>query len=149
VWALAGLSFLAVYREAFETVLFYQALWVQAGEGGRGSILVGLVLAAAALALVAWLIFHYGVRLPIGLFFTASSTLLAVLAVIFVGQGIAALQEAGAIDATMIEFLRVPVLGIFPTAQSLAAQALVFAALLAGFAWTHISNRRRAASRPR
>lgn len=149
VWALAGLSFLAVYREAFETVLFYQALWVQAGDGGHGSILVGLVLAAAGLALVAWLIFHYGVRLPIGLFFTASSTLLALLAVIFAGQGITALQEAGAVDATLIEFPRVPVLGIFPTAQSLTAQALVFAALLAGFAWTHISNRRRAASRPR
>jgi high-affinity iron transporter len=149
VWALAGLSFLAVYREAFETVLFYQALWVQAGDGGHGSILVGLLLAAAGLVLTAWLIFHYGVRLPIGLFFTASSTLLALLAVIFAGQGIAALQEAGAIGATLIEFPRVPALGIFPTAQSLGAQALVFAALLTGFAWTRISNRRRAATKPR
>ena len=29
LFALIGVSFLAVYREAFETVLFYQALWLQ------------------------------------------------------------------------------------------------------------------------
>ena len=32
VVALASVSFFAVYREAFETVLFYQALWFQSGD---------------------------------------------------------------------------------------------------------------------
>ena len=41
MWALGSISFLAVYREAFETVLFYQALWLEAWQrraprGGRG-----------------------------------------------------------------------------------------------------------------
>ena len=53
VWALAGVSFLAVYREAFEIVLFYQALWVQAGESGRHAVLGGVAAAAVLLALLA------------------------------------------------------------------------------------------------
>ena len=32
-WGLAAVSFLAVYREVFETVLFYQALWLQTAPG--------------------------------------------------------------------------------------------------------------------
>src|SRR6185436_9122388 len=50
LWAMAGVSFLAVYREMFETVLFYQALWAQAGETGHGALAGGLLAAVAALA---------------------------------------------------------------------------------------------------
>jgi high-affinity iron transporter len=140
IWALASLSFLAVYREVFETVLFYQALWVQAGPAAH-AVVGGFAAAAAALVLVAWLIFRYGVRLPIGLFFTVSSVFLAALAVVFAGQGIAALQEAGVIDATVIAFPRIAVLGIFPTIQSLAAQAFVVAVVLAALAWSRYGPR--------
>ena len=65
LWALAGVSFLAVYREAFETVLFYQALWQQAGRSASGSIGVGLAAAVFALAAIAWLILRFGMRLPL------------------------------------------------------------------------------------
>ena len=141
VWTLAGLSFLAVYREMFETVLFYQALWVQAGDGAHASVIVGLIAAAAVLAVIAWLILRYGVRLPIGLFFKVSAVFLALLAVAFAGQGVAALQEAGVIDATLINFTRIPTLGIFPTVQSLATQAIVLALIAAVLAWTRHSVR--------
>ena len=144
IWALASLSFLAVYREIFETVLFYEALWLQAGEAARGSVVGGMIAAAAVLALVAALVFRYGVRLPIGLFFGVSSAFLAVLAVIFVGQGIGALQEAGAVDATLIDFPRIPWLGVFPTVQSLAAQLAVFAVVIVILAWSRKGARRGA-----
>ena len=49
LWALAFVSFLAVYREAFETVLFYEALAVQAGPRGGVPLLAGLAAAAGAL----------------------------------------------------------------------------------------------------
>src|SRR6185436_2578108 len=49
LWALAGVSFLAVYREAFETVLFYQALWQQVEEGARGSVVIGFLCGVVAL----------------------------------------------------------------------------------------------------
>ena len=144
IWALASLSFLAVYREVFETVLFYEALWLQAGEAAHGSVVGGMVAAAAALAVVAALVFRYGVRLPIGLFFGVSSAFLAVLAVVFVGQGIGALQEAGAVDATLIDFPRIPWLGVFPTVQSVAAQLAVCAVVIAIVAWGHWAGRRGA-----
>jgi high-affinity iron transporter len=55
MWALALVSFLAVYREAFETVLFYQALWTQAAPAYT-PVLGGLLAAAVALVLLGWLI---------------------------------------------------------------------------------------------
>ncbi len=63
LWGLSGLAFIAVYREIFETVLFYQALWLQTGEEGRGMILSGFLVASALLILLAWLILRYSTRL--------------------------------------------------------------------------------------
>jgi high-affinity iron transporter len=134
VGALASLSFLAVYREVFETVLFYEALWVQAGDAAHGALFAGFAAGGAVLAVTAWLIFRYGVRLPIGLFFGVSAAFLALLAVVFAGQGVKALQEAGAIAVTAIDFPRISALGVFPTVQSLAAQACVVLVVLAVFA---------------
>ncbi|HKO87205.1 MAG TPA: cytochrome c/FTR1 family iron permease [Burkholderiales bacterium] len=137
VWALAMLSFLAVYREIFEVVLFYQALWTQAGNGGGGAVIGGFVAAAVALFLISWAIFRYGVRLPLGVFFGVSSVLMAVLAVVFVGKGIAALQEAGRIAIDVVDFPRIGALGVYPTIQSLAAQAALVLVIALGFTWTY------------
>lgn len=133
LWAMAGISFLAVYRELFEIVLFYQTLWLQAGAAGRGAVLAGMGTAAVLLAILAWAILRYSVRLPIGPFFTATSALLVVMAVVFVGHGVAALQEAGTLALTPARFVSVPLLGIHPSVQGLAAQAAVIALVLA--AW--------------
>jgi high-affinity iron transporter len=133
LWTMAGVSFLAVYREMFETVLFYQALWVQAGESGRGALGGGIAAAVAALATIGWGIFRYSLRLPLGPFFTAMSWLMCALAVVLAGKGIAALQEAGVVGATVLDVPSVPLLGIFPTLQTLAAQAAVLAIIALGF----------------
>ena len=133
LWALASVSFLAVYREAFETVLFYQALWQQAGPGAHGSILIGLGGAVAALALVAWLVLRYGVRLPLGRFFAVGALLLAALAVVFTGHGLRALQEAGTVPATPFGAIDLPALGVYPTLETLVAQVIVIGLLTAGF----------------
>jgi high-affinity iron transporter len=134
LWAMAAVSFLAVYREMFEIVLFYQALWAQAGDAGRGGVLGGVAGAAAALALIAFAIFKYSVRLPLGLFFGATSALLALLAIVFTGHGIAALQEAGAIGVTALRFDPVPLLGIYPSGEAIGAQLLVLALTVLAFA---------------
>jgi high-affinity iron transporter len=132
VWALAGVSFLAVYREAFEIVLFYQALWLQAGESGRQSVLGGIAVAAVLLALLAWAILKYSVRLPIGPFFAITAGLLALLAVVFAGHGVAALQEAGVLDASPVGMVAIPMLGVHPTLQGLGTQAAALALVLIG-----------------
>jgi len=135
--ALAGVSFLAVYREAFETVLFYQALWQQVSADAHGSMVIGFFCGVAVLAVLAWTILRYGIRLPIGPFFTACSALMAALAVIFTGHGIKALQEAGAIAAVPFGGFNMPALGIYATAESMLAQLFVLLVVLATFFWSH------------
>jgi high-affinity iron transporter len=134
VKTLAAVSFLAVYREAFETVLFYQSLASQAGPEGHSALVAGVGVGALALAVLTWAILRYSARVPLGPFFAVTAVLLAMLAVVFTGQGIAALQEASWIDAGAVSFVRIPMLGIYPTWQSLAAQALV-ALVIVGAAW--------------
>jgi high-affinity iron transporter len=146
LWAMAAVSFLAVYRELFEIVLFYQALAAQAGEAGQAPLIGGILLAAVLLAAIAWGIFRYGIRLPIGPFFTVTSVLLVVLAATFAGQGIAALQEAGVIDGDPVNFIRLPMLGIFPTVQTLAAQAFIATVVVVSFYLTRRANRSSTAS---
>jgi high-affinity iron transporter len=136
VWTLASISFLAVYRELFETILFYQALAAQSGPEGHGSLVAGVAVGALLLGILTWAILRWSARIPLGLFFGASAILMAVLAVIFTGQGVAALQEAGWVHVDAVTFLRIPILGIFPTLQTLAAQAAVAFVILAALWWT-------------
>lgn len=131
LWAMAGISFLAVYRELFEVILFYETLLAQAGEAQRSAVLAGIAAGTVLLALLGGVILKYSARLPIGLFFSATSWLLVVMAVIFVGHGVAAMQEAGFITATPVEFVTLPMLGVHPNAQGLAAQLAMLAVTLA------------------
>ena len=39
LWAMAGISFLAIYRELFEVILFYETLWAQAGPAQQPAVL--------------------------------------------------------------------------------------------------------------
>lgn len=138
-WFLFGLAFIVVYREVFETILFYAALWTQ---GNGGTILAGALSACAALAVIAWAMLRYSRRLPIGKFFTYSSWLMAVLTVVLAGKGVAALQEAGIVSIAPLRSVpRISLVGLFPTTQTVAAQILMIAALATGFAL----NRRRVA----
>jgi len=123
LWTLAGLSFIAVYREAFETILFYQALWAQTNEAGKTMGLSGFVSAILLLAVLAWLIMRYSVRLPLRQFFAITGGLMFVLAVIFAGKGISALQEAGIIMSTPVNFIRIDLLGVYPNLQGLLVQS--------------------------
>lgn len=135
VWTLALISFLAVYREAFETVLFYQALSAQAGPEGHGALVGGLALASLLLIALAWIILRASIKLPLQLFFSVSGIVLIILAIVFTGQGIAALQEAGKIGVDAVDFIAVPMLGIYPTLQTIAAQAAVIAVSAFGLWW--------------
>ena len=137
-WFLFGLAFLVVYREAFETILFYAALW---NEGNGGTILAGALTAVVVLAVIAYVMLRLSRTLPITQFFRWSAVLIAILAVVLIGKGVGALQEAGTIPVTPVPGApRIAMLGIFPTAEALAAQLVMIAALVFGF---------RAAARPR
>lgn len=133
---IAAISFLAVYREVLETVLFYQALWSQVDAAAYGALLGGALAAAAALAALGWAIFKLGVRLPLRQFFAVSAGAMFVLAVVFAGKGIVALQEAGRLPITLVPFPRIELLGVYPTAQSLLAQLVMVLAAVTLVLWS-------------
>ena len=134
-WALAVVSFISVYREMFETILFYQALWSQVGATAAPYLFYGMFTAVLALVVVCVLIFRLGMRLPLGVFFKATSLVLLVLSIILLGKGIAALQEAGWLNARYLPLPSVEWLGFFPTVQGAVAQAI--AVVLAVVLWVY------------
>ena len=130
-WFLFGLAFLVVYREVFETILFYAALWT---PDNGGTILAGAFTAVALLAAIAWAMLRFSRKLPITEFFRWSAILIAVLAVVLAGKGVGALQEAGIIGVTPVPGVpRITLLGLFPTAEAIGAQVFTLAAVLLGF----------------
>lgn len=141
-WFLFALAFISVYREVFEAILFYAALW---SDGQHGWMLLGMLAAVATLAVVAWLLLRTSRRLPLSQFFLASSALIALLAFVLAGKGVAALQEAGWIGVSMAPIPRIEWLGIYPTWQSVLMQLLVVLLLAAGFGWNVWHGRRTAA----
>jgi high-affinity iron transporter len=134
-WFLFGLAFVAVYREVFETILFFAAM----GAEGNGLALgAGVAAGAALLALTAWAMLRFSAKLPIAKFFAYSAALIAVLAVVLAGKGFAALQESGLIGVTPLDgFPRSLMLGIFPTLETMLAQAATVALLALGFLVVH------------
>lgn len=125
------LSFVAVYREVFETVLFYQTLTVQTGPRGLAPILAGVLTAALLLGLAAWAILRASKRLPLRQFFGVNTALMYLLAIVFAGKGVAALQEAGVIGVYQIAFPRIDLLGVYPNLQGLGLQAALVAVAVA------------------
>jgi high-affinity iron transporter len=131
-WFLFALAFIAVYRELFETILFYAAM---ASQGNVRALVAGGLTGAALLAVIAVAMLRYSQRLPIGKFFAYSSALVAVLAVVLAGKGVAALQEAGILGIRpLLGLPRISVLGLFPTLQTIAVQIGAMIILLIGFA---------------
>jgi high-affinity iron transporter len=144
ILGLTGISFFAVYREAFEVVLFYQALWMQ-NEGQYGPILWGLALGLGLLAIATFAILKLGLKLPLKYFLGATGTLLYVVAFIFAGNGVRELQAAQWLPTTPLSIpVAIPMLGIYPTAETLAAQGLMLAAFVATSFWLARQRRKTA-----
>ncbi len=129
-WFLFLLAFIVVYREVFETILFLTALWTQ---GGGAAMLAGIGAAALVLIVVTWVMLRLSRSLPIAKFFQYSAILMAALAVVLAGKGVAALQEAGLISLHPLALPRFDWLGFYPTVEGVLAQLLAVAALALGF----------------
>lgn len=143
VITLASVSFFAVYREAFETVLFYQALWLQA-ENTQSEVIWGLVVGSIFMLGIFVVIFKLGLRMPLRHFFGLSSGLLYLLSFVLVGKGIKEFQEAGMIGITPLEFMpHIDLLGIYPTLQTSIPQAILFVAFIVAILWIFVVNQER------
>lgn len=122
-WTLALVVFLAVYREVFETILFYQSLWLQGGQVHQAAFVAGIGTGLLALALLAVAVMKFAVKLPLKSFFGTTALLMLLLAFVMAGKGIAALQEAGQLSAAALSFPAISWLGIYPTWQGVILQA--------------------------
>jgi high-affinity iron transporter len=146
--ALAGVAFLAVYREGVETILFYAALFGTADTTrGAAAVWGGLAAGAVVLTAVYLAMRRWGVRLPVRPFFAVTGALLTVMAVSFAGQGVAELQAAGWVPATPIRLPTLPALGVFPTVQTALAQAAVTLAFVVALIWIFRGIRTEPAAR--
>ncbi len=122
--ALVLVSFLAVFREGAETALFYQALFSEGNVAVPLSL--GILAGFAALAVIFTLFYRYGVKIPMRPFFTVTSVLLYYMAFVFLGKGIRELQEGNLINITVLKDApSIPSMGIFPSVETLAAQAIL------------------------
>lgn len=124
-FGLGTVVFLAVYREIFETILFYQSLWLQGGAAHQMSFILGIIAALGLLAILGIGLFKFALKLPLKAFFGSTALLMIVLAFVMTGKGIAALQEAGVIAINQLNTPTISWLGIYPTVQSLAAQLIL------------------------
>lgn len=139
--SLAMLSFLAVFREGAETVIFYESIYSMS-QDAHGMWVGGL--AAAAVLIVIFLILRFtSVKIPIGPFFLVTSILMAALVVIFAGGGIHALIEGDLIEGTYLS--TVPTndwIGLYPYVETITAQVIAAIAVVVLFVVGFIKKHR-------
>lgn len=132
VISLAMLSFLAVFREGAETVIFYQSIYTMSQD--THGMVVGALAAAVVLVIIFLVIRFTSVKIPIGPFFLVTSILMSVLVVVFAGGGVHALIEGDLLPANYLP--GVPTndwLGFYPYAECIIAQVLAAIAVIALF----------------
>ena len=131
--ALASVAFLVVYREAVETILFYEALWMRSESAG-GAIVMGFVLGTLVLLSLVFLMFKVGLRIPLRPFFAITGVLLGMLAFIFAGYGVRELQTIGWIKETPLEWMvRFSILEVRATLETTALQLGILLSFLMGW----------------
>lgn len=144
---MAGLglfSFMVVFREAFESILFLQAIRLETPPGGESAIGLGVLAALGIIAVLVVSFLRFSGRIPIRLLFRYSSWMIVILAVILVGNGVHAMQEAGFLPVTPFGTnIRLDWLGLYPTVETLLPQ-LALAALIIGVWYFHKIHFRQA-----
>ena len=124
-WALASLSFLAVFREGAETVMFYEALFTM-DPSGSASIWQGFAAGAVCLVVIFLIIRFTSVKIPLRPFFAITSFIMAVLVIIFAGGGVHALVEGDVVPASYLPgWPTYDYLGLYPYRATLIAQVVM------------------------
>ena len=138
-FALAFTAFLSVFREGAEVVLFYQPML---SEGNAGMVWAGFGAGCVLLVFVYLAITKLSIKLPIKVFFTATSILMAVMCVAFLGSGIKELAEGNVFDLVynvpgIPENDVIQIFGIYPYLETLVPQLILAIILLVTFMIAH------------
>jgi len=143
------LSFFTVYREGFETVLFYQAMLSYA-KYMELFVILGMVLGLAVIIGLAVLVRKLGKKLPLRVLFGLTMGIGAYMSITFLGNAIREFQEVGYISTTHL-FGIIPRLdvnlatmtGIHPTVETVLAQIILLSVYLLGSAYILIIQPRK------
>lgn len=131
---LALLGFTSVYRESFEVVLFLQNLRLRFGSG---TVLEGVALGLAFVAVIGYITFGLQRRLPYRRMLVATGILLGFVLLVMVGESVQELQQAGWIGTTPIGVAIPGWMGlwfsVFPNVQTIVAQAAAAALVIGSY----------------
>lgn len=134
--SLGVLSFLAVFREGTETVLFIIGM---VNQISFQQLLIGILVGLGILAVIAYLMFVIGVKLPMRPFFLVSSLIVFYLCFKFTGLGIHSLQLAGSLPSTTAPNLpSIDFLGFYPSWQSAVPQIALLLLAVGALMWKRI-----------
>ncbi len=152
--ALGFTAFLAVFREGAEVILFYQQIITDAQEGdGVGWLWLGVLAAAVVLVAIFIAIRFFSVKLPLKPFFLATSILMAIMAISFLGAGIKELMEGSFELVLRIQGItplveQIPtndfldIFGIYPHTETIVPQVILLCITVALFIRQHRENKK-------
>ncbi len=140
MFGLAAFSFMVVFREAFEVILFLQAVSLEAKPEDKSAIGLGVLAAVICIGVMVYLFLKYAKKIPVRQLFRYSSWIILLLAIILMGKGFHSLQESGWISVTGFPSLfRIDWLGFYPTMETILAQVVLVVSI---FATYFIGNQR-------
>ena len=129
---LALISFVVVFREAFESVIFLSTININGDESSKDGIYLGAILSLIFILILSWIAVKFVVKLPVRTLFKYSAATIAMLAVILAGKGMRAFQEGGYFSLSNLPAgINLSFLGIYPTFETLIAQAVIAGLLIA------------------
>nr|WP_294900374.1 FTR1 family protein [uncultured Pedobacter sp.] len=131
LFGLAFISFIVVFREAFESVIFLSSLQFQVDDDSRPGIWMGALVAIFVIFLVSNLILRFSVKVPVKKLFQYSAIIIMIFGVVLAGQGAHAFQESGWLTVNSIGFnFHSSTLGIYPTVETYTAQFIVLIVIM-------------------
>jgi len=144
-----ALAFFTVYREGFETVLFYQAM-LSFARYMELYVIAGMVIGLAAIIGVAILINRLGRRLPLRVLFALTMGIGAYMSIAFMGNAVRELQELGIVSTTplvgivpRLDINLATMTGIHPTLESVIAQIVLLSIYVIGSLYILVLKPRR------
>ena len=147
VYTLVFSSFLAVAREGAELILFFQGMRSNISNSPY-HMWLGLGVAIVILVVVYIAITKLSVRLPLKPFFMATSILMFILCISFIGKGVFELQEADVIGRTVIPAMNgftIELLGIYDRVETLIPQVILLIIAIISFVLHMQSNNKKRA----
>ncbi|MED4784162.1 FTR1 family protein [Brevibacillus choshinensis] len=142
--SLGVISFLAVFREGTETVLFFIGM---VNQIRLQDLMIGMLIGLGLLCVVAYLMIFIGLKLPIRPFFMISSIIVFYLCIKFTGMGIHSLQLAGVIPSSTAPGIpSIDIFALYPSLESTIPQVTLIVAAAAVVLWKKI-NRNKSQSK--